>query len=81
MLCYTAICGVQNESLQAEILTQVYELLTKLFYRINPNDHNGIQEQAFTILINLESGYIQSSLQTGCIKQLIASAYRQKGKK
>ena len=58
MLCYTAICGVQNESLQAEILTQVYELLTKLFYRIKPNDQNGRQEQACTILINLESEYI-----------------------
>ena len=81
MLCYTAICGVQNESLQAEILTQVYELLTKLFYRIKPNDHNGIQEQACTLLINLKSGYIQSLLPTSCIKPSIASAYRQKVKK
>ena len=58
MLCYTAICGVQNGSLQAEILIQVYELLTKLLYRIKHNDHNGRQEQAFTALIELKLGTI-----------------------
>ena len=58
ILCYSRHFGVQNGSLQAEILIQVYELLTKLFYRIKPNDQNGRQEQACTILINLESEYI-----------------------
>ena len=33
----------------------MYELLTRLFYRIKHNDHNGIQELTCTIFINLES--------------------------
>ena len=81
ILCYSHHFGVQNGSLQAEILTQVHELLIKLFYRIKPNDHNGIQEQACTILINLESGYIKLLLPASCIKPSIASAYCQKVKK
>ena len=51
------------------------------FFNTSNNTTISRQEQACTILINLESGYIQSSLQTSCIKPSIASAYHQKVKK
>ena len=55
ILCNWHHFGVQNWPLQAEILIQMYELLTRLFYRIKHNDHNGIQELTCTNFINLES--------------------------
>ena len=42
-----------NGSLQAEILIQVQEIGTETIYRINYNDHNGRQEQAYTAWIEL----------------------------